>query len=397
RAEGSMRDAESLLDQCMSAAEGKIDIELVRRVLGLVDSQMIMELLGSVSRRDRKESLEIVDRVVSSGLDLEEFFLAYIEGLRNLLVLSVGESIDWLDLGRSEIEELGRIGRAFRTEEILFLFRSATRSFREFKGSSQPRYHLEASIAEAASWESAVELTKLLRKLDGLNGSVKGEKRKRGPVPPSSSSDMGVGNTDGESGTSGKGIAGSGRVESRSARTADTVVDTGSSPGGSTAVLPSEGAFARIERPSTVTVATDGLPVKGVFKDLGGKEQWERFLAHIRETKLTLGIWLMSAEVRGVKDDKLVLAFSPQSRFAREMIREEKNKRYIESHLERFFGRKLIIETGESWGPEPKVKRPEKRKMPAPDPQLAVLVKDAPMVGRLIEEFDGVLSLEDQQ
>ncbi len=87
RAEGSMRDAESLLDQCISASEKKLDLELVRAVLGLVDSQIIARLLGAVAERDRGLALALVDEVVTSGLDLEKFFLAYIEGLRNLLVL----------------------------------------------------------------------------------------------------------------------------------------------------------------------------------------------------------------------------------------------------------------------------------------------------------------------
>ncbi|MDD4858402.1 MAG: DNA polymerase III subunit gamma/tau, partial [Candidatus Krumholzibacteria bacterium] len=45
RAEGSMRDGESLLDQCIAASEGAVDLDLVRRVLGLVDSQLLVDLL----------------------------------------------------------------------------------------------------------------------------------------------------------------------------------------------------------------------------------------------------------------------------------------------------------------------------------------------------------------
>ena len=173
RAEGSMRDGESLLDQCLAASEGVIDIALVRRVLGLVDSQLVIDLLRAIGERDRKGTLTIVDRAVDSGLDLEELFLAYVEGLRNLLVLSVegGESADFLDLSQGETAEFSGIGKAFRTEDLLYLFRAAARVYRELKASGQPRYVLEAALVEAASWESAVELSDLIKRLDSIGGA----------------------------------------------------------------------------------------------------------------------------------------------------------------------------------------------------------------------------------
>jgi hypothetical protein len=81
---------------------------------------------------------------------------------------------------------------------------------------------------------------------------------------------------------------------------------------------------------------------------LGGKEEWERFLAKVRESKLTLGIWLMSADVAGIEGDSLILSFTPQNRFAMEMIRQDRNRRLIEDHLEKFYGRKFTVEACET-------------------------------------------------
>ena len=173
RADGSMRDAESLLDQCISAAEGKIDLDTVRKVLGLVDSQIVSGLLDAVSRRDRNEALSVVDGVTSSGMDLEEFFIGFIEGIRNLLVISVSAGrTDWLDLTSGEIEELSAIAERFEVEDLLFLFRSMSRAHRELKGTSNPRYHIEAAVAEAASWESAVEIGELIGRLESGEGGT---------------------------------------------------------------------------------------------------------------------------------------------------------------------------------------------------------------------------------
>lgn len=415
RAEGSMRDAESLLDQCIPAAGERVDLAVVRMVLGLVDAHLVTELLDAIKGRDRQRALTLVDTVVSSGLDLEEFFLAYIEGLRNLLVLSIDEGAtpDWLGLTESEIGTLRGINEGFRTEDLLYLFRSAMRTFGELKISNQPRYLLEAAITEASSWDSAVELSELLRRLDRLGGD-------------------GPGGGGGVTGARGRAAVArrAGDVASLDRRSRTDVPDdsrggaeTGSNGGDRSAGGPAatEGAIGKTTRTpwrgedpsgdgggSAKSTTISRPPGQDPLARLGGREQWERFISQIRESKLTLGIWLLSAEIKGIEGDKLLLSFSPQHRFASEMISEERNRRYIESHLERFFGKKLTITTDSEGALETSIEPREARtgagdrvaRTTAPDrqkrvrsqgirPDIKRLVADQPVVLRLIDEFDG--------
>ena len=404
RAEGSMRDGESLLDQCMAASVGSIDLPLVRRVLGLVDAPLITELLQAIARRDRRGALAVVDRVVAAGLDLEEFFLAYVEGLRNLIILSVegDESVDYLDLTSGEIEELRTVAAVFRTENLLFLFRSAVRVYRELKASGQPRYQLEAAVAEAASWESAVEIAELIRRLDRAGGEGGGRGVPTGKTETKESSrspraDKASARGDGARGADAigeppKGAAAIDRGSAPAHAPAMVEIEPGSSESPAEPSPAAPGASARFDpaAPTTVEIAEE----EENLRPLGGRENWERFLSQIRESKLTLGIWLMSAHVKSIAGDRLILAFSPQNRFAREMILEEKNRRYIEFHLERFFGRKLIVETDERFESRADSGRPTAEKKRVSDPELDKLVGDAPIIKRLIEELDGELFTE---
>jgi DNA polymerase-3 subunit gamma/tau len=381
RAEGSMRDAESLLDQCISASDDRIDLGLVRSVLGLVDSHIISELLLAIGDRDVGKALSIVDGVVAGGLDLDKFFLAFIEGLRNLIVLGV-EGVDWLDLTSDEIEGMRRISARFTIEDLLCLFRQASRAFREFKNSSQPRYYLEAAIAEAASWESAVELSDLIRKIDGPGGTgiVPGAgrseaDRKKGSGKAGESDDRAAGAE--MPGAPGFGYTRGIKEEMRDAggiQPVDKAPETA-------------GAYAKVDR--SPGSAVSGGKEEG-FEGPVDREGWERFLSKIRESKLTLGIWLVSAEFRGVKGGKLLLRFSYQNRFAREMVLENKNRRYIETQLERFFGKELVIamdesgtdaEAEESARKAPESRGGEESAMDAPD-----------MVRKIAETFDGELN-----
>jgi DNA polymerase-3 subunit gamma/tau len=402
RAEGSMRDGQSLLDQCLAASEGAVDLALVRRVLGLVDSQLVIDLLRAIGERNRKGTLAIVDRAVDSGLDLEELFLAYVEGLRNLLVLSVegGEAADFLDLSQGEIGEFSGLGKVFRTEDLLYLFRAAARVYRELKASGQPRYVLEAAFVEAASWESAVELSDLIRRLDSTGGPAvsggSGRERKPDAEPPRPQrlkSDVEAP-----------------RPAVVDKEIASACLDAGIESAAAiafpepNATREPSGAFARIDTFAAPVPRTAEEDL--ILRDLGGKEAWERFLSQIRETKLTLGIWLMSARVERFSDNKLSLSFSPQNRFAREMVLEAKNRRFIEFHAERFFGRMIIIEAIEHFessaereksaaeAPKTGAPKPQAPKARPADPALETLAGDAPVIKRLIEEFDGELFKE---
>ena len=372
-ADGSMRDAESLLDQCIAAADGRIDIAAVRGVLGLVDTQIVIELLDAVSRRDRRAALALVDRVVSAGLDLEEFLVAFVEGIRNLLVIVVAQGkADWLDLTGSEIEAHAEIAKRFTAEDLLFLFRSMSRSLREFRTASRPRYHLEAAVTEAAAWESAVEVGQLLRMI-GEEGGRRGD--------PGSGEDGGTPRSGSGAGGAGSGAPGRG-------------AENAAGPAAPEPPRPAPDANAEPAQQRAAPRGEAQPRESSALARLGGREQWERFLAQVRESKLTLGIWLMSADVAAIEGERLILSFSPTNRFAHEMISDRRNRRLIETHLERFYGRKFIVATCENAAvpapaamPDERARREfEARSKPA---RAATAAGEGTVLRRIMDEFGG--------
>src|SRR3954453_19943115 len=72
-ADGGMRDALSILDQCLSFGEGVVTAERVREVLGLADAELFGELLRAVAERRPEGVFPLVDRLVNAGADLAEF------------------------------------------------------------------------------------------------------------------------------------------------------------------------------------------------------------------------------------------------------------------------------------------------------------------------------------
>jgi DNA polymerase-3 subunit gamma/tau len=89
-ADGGMRDALSVLDQCLSFGEGAVTAERVREVLGLVGDEQYAEVLRVVTDRDPAGVFPLVARLLDAGADLTEFLNGTGEMLRALLMLQVG-------------------------------------------------------------------------------------------------------------------------------------------------------------------------------------------------------------------------------------------------------------------------------------------------------------------
>src|SRR5216117_3886261 len=88
--EGSMRDAQSLLDQIISFSGQQVVDEDVRDVLGFIPSEILDRTLDALAERDSRTLLEIVGIIVDQGLNLQQFVREFIGKVRDLLISRLG-------------------------------------------------------------------------------------------------------------------------------------------------------------------------------------------------------------------------------------------------------------------------------------------------------------------
>jgi DNA polymerase-3 subunit gamma/tau len=89
-ADGGMRDALSVLDQCLSFGDGAVSAPRVREVLGLADDELYEEMLRLIVEHEPAAVFPLVDRLSDAGIDLTEFIAGAAEVLRGVLMLQVG-------------------------------------------------------------------------------------------------------------------------------------------------------------------------------------------------------------------------------------------------------------------------------------------------------------------
>ena len=169
-AEGSMRDAQSKLDQVIAFTGGTITAEDVAVVLGLVGRDLLLDTLQAVADEDAPASFALVARAVEMGYDLRAVCRELSRVVRDLLVLSVDPSriSDPEIAGEGERDRLKALVARFSREDLLRAFDLLTRAEADIRAAAQPRYHLEMALLR---W---MHLRKLMPIEDLIAGAASG-------------------------------------------------------------------------------------------------------------------------------------------------------------------------------------------------------------------------------
>jgi DNA polymerase-3 subunit gamma/tau len=148
-ATGSMRDAESLLDQLMSYGSKEITLTQVQSVLGTVTSQAVGELVEQLVTRNVAKGLDVINRVVGNGIDPRQFAHQVVDYLRELLLIKVGEGSSLVRVTPEVLEEMKRQASQLSTRELIKLVRLFHQASLDLKATVQSQLPLELAFVEA--------------------------------------------------------------------------------------------------------------------------------------------------------------------------------------------------------------------------------------------------------
>ena len=147
-ADGSMRDALSLLDQCIAFYLGqRLTYDNVLEVLGAVDTDVFSRLLRKILNRDVAGVLDIVDDLVMMGRELTQLASDFTWYLRNLLLLKTSDNIeDVLDVSTENMVQLKEEAQMIETDMLFRYIRIFSELSGQLKYSTQKRIMLEVAL-----------------------------------------------------------------------------------------------------------------------------------------------------------------------------------------------------------------------------------------------------------
>lgn len=169
-ADGAMRDALSLLDQCVAFYLGqKLTYDNVLEVLGAVDTEVFSTMLRVVMARDILDAIHLLEKIIIQGRDLSQFVIDFTWYLRNLLLVKSSEDIeDVLDVSSENLVRLREEAEMINQETLMRYIRIFSELSGEIKYASQKRVLIEMAIIKLCKPSMETDLESMLDRIRDL-------------------------------------------------------------------------------------------------------------------------------------------------------------------------------------------------------------------------------------
>ncbi len=335
KADGALRDAQSIFDQIRSFCGNQITAADVLKVLNVVDQELYFRVTDLIKAQDARGGIELVDEVVKGGYDLREFLGGLAEHLRNLLVVITTEATELVETSEPYRKRYREESTHFRQCDVLRLIKIVNDLEQAIRWSAQPRFKLEAGLLQLIKLERSVQIDALLGQIDEL-------KKKLGP-----GNNPGHKNTSGQPDEAGNGVRVVGQVSAGRLRNASAALAPPPIKPAQEYQQPSSGTAGALEQPlpqSQPLARAQAASVQpGPMRHISAEEayeQWQRWVGDVRRTKIGIGTILGESRLLDVSEGALHIA-CPDDYHVSSLNR---HKDFLIDSFEKLTGFKLRIE-----------------------------------------------------
>ena len=180
--DGSLRDAESVLDQLIAFTKDEVRLQDVISMLGLVEQDTLFDIADRIINKDARGALELFDNIIDSGKDIGNFLTNLIEHFRNLMIAKVTHADSKLiDLPKEICDRLLQQANALSLEEIFSAFNTLVNTQEMTKRLDSLRIPLEISLVKLAHDKKGTNLNVALPKHTKNPGQVYTEEKPSAP------------------------------------------------------------------------------------------------------------------------------------------------------------------------------------------------------------------------
>lgn len=325
-AEGGMRDAISLLDQCMAFSDGVVTNDDVLAILGTADQTFIFQFVENIMKGQLSSLLKQVDLLIEDSRDISIFVRDLIYHLRNLLLVKVcDEPEKLLDLSESTIAryqnqaQYASEPRLIRAIEILSALES------ELKWNSQPRIMLEMALVKITRPEQEDSFEALLDRISVLEeklakGVVVSSAQSQSPQQHSQEDNKAI-----EEFSDVDGLAKQ-EQEKQDGKSVDKTDSKEVKQGG-------QGEAEELEQSQEELTAEQ--------KDIS--KLWPDILKTIKKDRIAIYSLLRNTRIEDTGKGLVYLVFPPEEGFYAAAIERENNRKYIEELIMEFADREVRL------------------------------------------------------
>ncbi len=294
RAEGSARDALTILDQLISYSADKVTVETLTAMLGSLPDGLLFEAADLISERDAGATLVFADRLIRSGVDPRQFARSLVDHLRSLFILLHAHAAqEILETTDDHLDRLKSQANHFDSAEILRLIDLANEVQLQLRQAVDGRLALEVGLLRMTRPELHATPVALMARLEAIEKSGRSESPATGPIK-------------------------TGPIKGEAVPTTRSIPSQSASATNSTA---SKKPVAKAAEPPKEVSATPALVVDPSEIDIEKVVRaWPLVLEKVKRRKISFQALLLAATPTAWRNGELVLEFGPRSRFHRDKV-----------------------------------------------------------------------------
>ena len=172
KADGSMRDAESLLDQVIAFSGDVVTIDDANKILHQIDYDYFFKVGSLILNKERSALLEMANDIFINGIDIRDFLDGLAEHFRNCMIAKTTNSVDMIDLPLNIKEKFKIESENWQLEDLLRLIQIISDAQINLKLAINQRTFLEFVLIKMGTMDSVVTLEQLLKHIDSADFNV---------------------------------------------------------------------------------------------------------------------------------------------------------------------------------------------------------------------------------
>ncbi|MCC5909543.1 MAG: DNA polymerase III subunit gamma/tau [Clostridiaceae bacterium] len=313
-ANGALRDALSILEQCISFSRGRLTYDEVIDTLGIVNYQFVFDLIQYISQKNTSKAIEVLQQIVGEGKDVQQLIKDLINHLRNLLMVKIKVDLeDQLQLSAEVLQKIKEQSTVFHTDDLVEYIHILSEAEAKAKYATQPKILLEVAIVSLCQEKGYSSLEDLAAKVRELESVLQGKTTEL-PVRNSIKKEQAK-----QESKEYEKIDEHKEKEQQKPRLKEAEVET-------------EAISQTIETPQ------EPLDFDRI------KNKWQEVLEFIRkDKKAQIQALLKEGELQYTQKNTLVISLKDGFGFHREALEKKKNKEYIMDVVEKITGEKAKI------------------------------------------------------
>jgi len=295
--DGSVRDALSILDQCVAFSQGDLTYEKAIETLGFTTDEFLFKLTDAIGKGNVQESIRLIDELINNGKDIHQFLKDLINHFRNLMISKITPNLEGLiNMSQESIDRIRAQGEGFKLNTIIRYIDILSGYDREIRWSNQPRALLELAVIKLLqpelddSHEGLIDrIEKLENKIRDLEANGFSARKEEGYKPEKRQKEIPI-------------------ADDKEDKAKVEHIDT---------------------KPSTIELSQGEEDLNTLDLDKI-KEKWNEILAEIKRRKISVYALIIEGHVAALEGNKLIILFKDAYWFHKENAGKKPNSDLIE-------------------------------------------------------------------